>query len=276
MYCRNCGREVKSGELFCKYCGEKLKNEKVKQSALNYSEGKSAKSRFKWYYIVIPIIVGLVIGIGIAIGVNWKELKEAYNPDGEWSAVHESDSQLVQVTETETQIRKDSIKDGYQGEKSDTSRVENESEKPKVKVISMKDIQSISASSHLKEKSINHIPERLVDEDTSTAWVEGVNGNGEGEYVFINLNDLYSVSGIKIWNGYQKSKDLYFKNARPAEIKLEFSDGTIEQLELQDEFGKGQTFHFETRITAYVKMTIISIYEGDKYEDTVISEVELF
>lgn len=274
MYCSSCGKEVKNGEVFCKYCGQKLQNGKEMQITLDYSKRK--KDKLKWYYIVVPIIVGLVIGIGIAIWAHWKVIKAAYNPNDEWPVVYESNSQLSQESGTEAQIRNSSIKDDVKEEKVKTSEIESVSENPEAKTISMKDIQNISASSYLKEKSVNHIPNRLVDEDTTTAWVEGVDGNGEGEYVLINFDNDYSVSGIKIWNGYQKNEDLYYKNARPAEVELEFSDGTIEQLKLQDEFDKGQMFRFETRVTSYVKITIISVYDGSKYEDTVISEVKLF
>ena len=92
----------------------------------------------------------------------------------------------------------------------------------------MRDVEDVTASSYLSEKNIKHVPDLIMDGDTTTAWVEGVDGNGEGESITFTFGDLYAVSDIKIWNGYQKSEDLYYKNARPAELELEFSDGSTE------------------------------------------------
>ena len=59
----------------------------------------------------------------------------------------------------------------------------------------------------------------LFDKDVTTAWVEGVKGDGIGEYVLIgqkkNLPDK-----IHINNGYQKSESLYLKNCRPKSLGI--------------------------------------------------------
>ena len=60
---------------------------------------------------------------------------------------------------------------------------------------------------------------QLFDKNLTTAWVEGVNGNGIGEYVLIGRNnDL--PDKIHINNGYQKTESLYYKNNRPKTLKL--------------------------------------------------------
>ena len=64
-------------------------------------------------------------------------------------------------------------------------------------------------------------------------------------------------------------------NIRPAELELEFSDGSTERISLQDTSSGFQEFALERHVTSYVKIKIISTYEGSKYEDTVISEIEL-
>lgn len=59
----------------------------------------------------------------------------------------------------------------------------------------------------------------LFDDDSITAWVEGVNSNGIGEYLLIgNENEL--PAKIQIRNGYQKSNSLYQKNSRPKALKI--------------------------------------------------------
>lgn len=59
----------------------------------------------------------------------------------------------------------------------------------------------------------------LSDKNVSTAWVEGVSGNGIGEYVLIELENTFPEK-IHINNGYQKTESLYFKNNRPKTLKL--------------------------------------------------------
>lgn len=139
----------------------------------------------------------------------------------------------------------------------------------------MRDVEDVTASSYLSEENIKHVPDLIMDGDTTTAWVEGVDGKGDGESITFTFGDLYAVSDIKIWNGYQKSEDLYYKNARPAELELEFSDGSTERISLQDMASGFQEFALERHVTSYVKVKIVSTYDGSKYEDTVISEIEL-
>lgn len=96
-------------------------------------------------------------------------------------------------------------------------------------------------SSALKEKGksadfyeinkINDVEEFDGDEiaNISTAWVEGVDGDGEGEFVIVPVKPLRDMensifrhddSSVKyhiyynVKNGYQQSEDLYYKNNR--------------------------------------------------------------
>ncbi len=59
----------------------------------------------------------------------------------------------------------------------------------------------------------------LFDKDVSTAWVEGVKGDGIGEYILIGLKNTLPDK-IHINNGYQKTKSLYIKNSRPKTLKV--------------------------------------------------------
>ena len=149
--------------------------------------------------------------------------------------------------------------------------------------VKWKDLKSpheVDSQIMTSEKHINSTQdlqmESSIGTETTTAWVEGVSGTGEGEFVCFELDGSYTINGIKIWNGYQKSEDLYYKNARPQKLEVEFSDGTSERLKLQDNVDGSQTFYFDGRITSYVKISILSTYKGSKYEDTVMSEIELF
>lgn len=57
----------------------------------------------------------------------------------------------------------------------------------------------------------------LMDGDPNTAWVEGVQGAGEGEVVIALLDGLDRV-GIR--SGFQRSETLFGRNARPRRVRV--------------------------------------------------------
>lgn len=63
----------------------------------------------------------------------------------------------------------------------------------------------------------------LLDKDFSTAWVEGKQGDGITESVYIVIPE--ECKTINIFTGYGKNSSLYHKNNRPKKIKLSFFIG---------------------------------------------------
>lgn len=149
---------------------------------------------------------------------------------------------------------------------------------PQISPVSMDKVVSVTASSYLSEPNLNlyHTPERVTDGDLSTAWVEGLDGDGIGESITFEFDDTYSVSGLSIHAGYQKSEKLYHQNGRPATLTATFSDGTQQTLQLQDING-AQRITFGTPVeTRQVTLTIEAVYSGTDYKDTVISELSFY
>lgn len=278
MYCNKCGNEINENERFCKYCGapvEKL-DEQVNGEKLDESLQKQTKKKIKWLVLILVLILIIAIALTIVLVMNERQSNATGNQTGnqdDWKVVEDEESQT-----TEQEIALEIVTENSSTEETQERQKENisnEPEKDKAPEVRMRDVKDVSASSYLSEKNIKHVTDRIMDGDTTTAWVEGVEGNGEGESITFTFGDLYVVSDIKIWNGYQKSEDLYYKNARPSELELEFSDGSTERILLQDMASGFQEFALERHVTSYVKVKIISTYEGSKYEDTVISEIEL-
>ena len=278
MYCNKCGNEINENERFCKYCGapvEKL-DEQVNGEKLDESLQKQTKKKIKWLVLILVLILIIAIALTIVLVMNERQSNATGNQTGnqdDWKVVEDEESQTMeQEIALEIVTENSSTEETQERQKENIS---NEPEKDKAPEVRMRDVKDVSASSYLSEKNIKHVTDRIMDGDTTTAWVEGVEGNGEGESITFTFGDLYVVSDIKIWNGYQKSEDLYYKNARPSELELEFSDGSTERILLQDMASGFQEFALERHVTSYVKVKIISTYEGSKYEDTVISEIEL-
>ncbi len=274
MYCNKCGNEINDNERFCKFCGASVEemDEPTEHGELNELSQKRAKKKLKCFMLILAMVLVLVIAMEIVLLMNDGQSDSTDDQD-DWKVVEDEESQT-----TEKEIASEIVTENSSTEETQEKQKENisnEQEKDKAPEVRMRDVEDVTASSYLPEKNIKHVPDLIMDGDTTTAWVEGVDGNGEGESITFTFGDLYAVSDIKIWNGYQKSEDLYYKNARPAELELEFSDGSTEQISLQDTSSGFQEFALERHVTSYVKVKIISTYEGSKYEDTVISEIEL-
>lgn len=274
MYCNKCGNEINDNERFCKFCGASVEemDEPTEHGELNELSQKRAKKKLKCFMLILAMVLVLVIAMEIVLLMNDGQSDSTDDQD-DWKVVEEEESQT-----TEKEIASEIVTENSSTEETPVKQKENisnEQEKDKAPEVRMRDVEDVTASSYLSEKNIKHVPDLIMDGDTTTAWVEGVDGNGEGESITFTFGDLYAVSDIKIWNGYQKSEDLYYKNARPAELELEFSDGSTERISLQDTSSGFQEFALERHVTSYVKVKIISTYEGSKYEDTVISEIEL-
>ena len=65
--------------------------------------------------------------------------------------------------------------------------------------------------------SCTHGATQLIDGDPRTAWVEGVDGNGEGELVMV---ELQVDRPMEIWSGDGKSSALHATNSRPRQVEV--------------------------------------------------------
>lgn len=136
-------------------------------------------------------------------------------------------------------------------------------------------VKTVSASSTYTGDRGDHSARNLIDGNVKTNWTEGAKWNGLGQSVTFELRGPYHLEGMKIWAGNHVDEKRYNDNARPKEITLSFSDGSSLEFELKDAM-VCQTLYFDIPvITDSIKLTIESVYPGGKYEDTVISEVEL-
>lgn len=65
--------------------------------------------------------------------------------------------------------------------------------------------------------------QNLVDGNNATAWVEGAEGSGVGEFIYFVLPD--SSRFINVYNGYCKSKSLWEQNNRVKRMKVTYHVG---------------------------------------------------
>lgn len=135
----------------------------------------------------------------------------------------------------------------------------------------------ISASSELNSQGVLFKAGNVDDHDSSTAWAEGTNGDGIGEWIKLEKNTPFIIDGIGFENGYQKSDYSYYSNNRPKKVRVEFSDGRSVTQELPDRGCGGSEIYLGNEvITQYIKITILEVYKGSKYQDTCISEISAY
>jgi hypothetical protein len=86
---------------------------------------------------------------------------------------------------------------------------------------------------------------------------------------------MHQVAGFTIRAGYQKSKDVYRKNARPREIYVSVGEEEMFPVELKDVRGP-QTVLFDQPVSSgFLNIMLSTFYGGTKYEDTCITEVSV-
>ncbi len=136
--------------------------------------------------------------------------------------------------------------------------------------------QNICVSSYLPAQKGNHYGiASMLDESNYTSWIEGKRGNGIGEWVFVEFNKVEKVSAIVIKNGYNKRKDLFYKNSRVHNAVVSLSNGYRRVITLKDQPG-AQKLVFPKPIHArWLKFRIGSVYQGSQYEDTALNEFQV-
>jgi hypothetical protein len=155
----------------------------------------------------------------------------------------------------------------------------------------LRDIAKISSSPFLKEtiggKDITYEPENLFrrflplqpresDREYWNAlcvpWVEGDAGAGIGANITINFKEPMGM--ISLLNGYVDiaKKYLYRQNNRVKVLKVVDMDNNKEyQMEFEDMvYYNSLSFDSKTR---NIKLVIMSVYPGTKYDDTCITQI---
>lgn len=150
---------------------------------------------------------------------------------------------------------------------------------------------NLTTSSTLPNEGENNYGADMIKDDAcQTAWVEGVKGDGKGEYLeFTYTYDItyeqsaeYSckyTDSFLIVNGYQKNETSFTENNRVKKIKMYINDKPYCWIELKDEMGVQMVkLDFIKKLekktnTIKIKWEIAEVYKGTKYNDTAISEI---
>jgi hypothetical protein len=146
---------------------------------------------------------------------------------------------------------------------------------------------SVYASSTLYSVKNVYAATNAHDLNYSTAWVEGVKGDGIGEYLVYHFEaGRPRITDIIVANGYVKSEKAWTENSRVKKLKLYYNNKPIAILNLEDK-RQEQSFHFTKpfgnkrdnhenlikKNSWTLRFEILEVYPGDKYDDTAITEI---
>ena len=136
-------------------------------------------------------------------------------------------------------------------------------------------------------RPLTYSAKNIHDLSYKTAWIEGVPGYGIGEYVTYHIPPQNPrITEIIVVNGYVKSKKAWKENSRVKKLRMYIDDKPFRDLYLKDS-REEQHFKFDplgysdrenwedlqSRPWWTIKFEILEVYEGDKYDDTAITEI---
>lgn len=300
-FCEECGAELEDEAVFCENCGfqvndlhEKDKDKVTEVDSINENDSNVANKKRNTNKLLFGVLIAVIVmfiiisGVAFATGIISFTGKKVENEDikvvqstPETVNKEAQSTEEAQITEkpysTDEPYKEYLISDGRLEEYDSYDYYNDDDDFDYAfQDVDMLDLFSLKSSSELVDEVSDCRTSMICDYNPTTAWSEGVEGNGVGEYVDFIFDDYYIFNGIKICAGYHKSEELYYKNARPKKIMLEFSDGGIEVIKLQDVFEE-QIIEFEDKHEAdSVRLSIESVYKGSKYSDTLISELNFY
>ena len=226
---------------------------------INTSNSGAGKKNNTILYVIIAVLIVAVLGMGAFIFFG-----------GDSDADKDNETEIENVIDDEDNDSEDAIAE----EEGESSELEEESAEEEIEY-GAPEFNSVYASSELAGDGSNtYVAANLVDSDYSTAWVEGVEGYGEGEYIAFSGKGPQQVSKITIVNGYWKSEEIYGKNSAVKTLEISFSGGEKKQVALNYGYGKVTEIVLDEPIVCEtITMKVKSIYPGSECEDTCISEI---
>lgn len=237
-------------------------------------EGK--KKRWK-ITALITLFLLLCLGIGIALGM--KRMKDLNRQEKEYyEKLHkEVVHQDTPSSETEKEMDEE--------EKEDTSKEETPEQKSfqlvnpeEIDFSQYQKITPVSAEQNsIKESATyDYSAKSAIDGDSSTSWQENEEGTGETTGIQINLDGNHKVRYLVLYLGNWRSDQLWEYSARPKTLTIQIGDSQTKDVEFSDEKKKFCLSFDEPVDASYISMYIADSYEGSRWNDNGISEVEIY
>ena len=132
-------------------------------------------------------------------------------------------------------------------------------------------IAASASSIRLAVQANTYYASNAIDGKRATAWIEGADGPGIGEWIRFDFDREMTLHRILWQPGYFKSPAIWNQNNRLATVRAEFSDGTWRELKFVDRM-ESQKVDVGAVRTRWVKFVITSVHYGSD-PDTAVSEI---
>lgn len=243
MFCENCGSVIEDNSEFCMECGFSIISENQapiipeKQAAVVKKNNTANVWKILLCIFIFPVALTLFV-----------LATSGFSP-----------------YELETKKVSDTVSEETSKKTDDTHDTDSEpiNDAPK--------FEYYDASSCYKNCSSSD----AFDNNKRTSWQDGVDGYGIGEWLLAYSFSKQQVSSIIIRNGYQcpqNNANLFNKNSRVKQITVIHDEGK-QTFTLRDTRGDQKLTFTKPVNTESIKIVIDSVYEGDNYDDTCITDI---
>lgn len=265
MFCTKCGSNIPDDSAFCIACGQPVDGVPAQpvQPQQQWAPQPPAKKKSKAPLVIVIVVVVLaILGVGGFFLYNYL-----------------AKPQPVVPSQNQTQPAQDEDEP-------------HDSEQPTISLVTGTEYgggifdmpgstSTYSASSVLAPQGSNtYVPSNAFDNDMNTAWVEGAEGSGAGESLTWEAGPAEQnlvIDAIRLFPGYNKNSDVYYRNARPRTVRVIVNEGIdMGTVVLEDSFRLPQCIVFSEPVS-FVRITLVieDVYEGTTYEDCAISSFDL-
>ena len=313
MFCKYCGKKIDKNSKFCEFCGrpvgksdsKKINLEKDEdivyidshdstefndydfdnvddfsyEESFNYNQNnkKSNNKLIMSLSCIIAVFAIAFVAFKVDLfGTNDNKPVSSISSTGDTSKNEtfskEENEHRQNIGNTHEYVNNNDSRN----EIKQNSNTSNKNQINRTKNLNTINILNSECSSILHDSTNkNYGSTKVLDGDFSTVWSEGVSGYGNGEWIILDFDNIYTVKKIKIVNGLVNKKNGYYNNNRPKSLTLQFSDGSSQKINLEDNNTGYQVVNINAVETSYVKFVIDSVYYGTKYDDTCIADIEI-
>lgn len=135
--------------------------------------------------------------------------------------------------------------------------------------------EATASSEYTGPSERNFAARNVIDFDPTMAWAEGVDGNGIGESITLDIGEERAVRAIQIRIGDCKDQESYKGSNRSKALKIKTETQTFETENFPDKNAELYIIFSESVKSSALTFEIKDVYEGT-LDSTCISEISLF
>lgn len=270
--------EEEEENFFAEEDDEEEDEEDEKEKRNLTPEGKKAR-RLRILLAVLFLLLCLTAGIFLSL----RKMKEMEQQEKEYY------QQLDSAANTENTKQKEASEENAQKASEEPAAAEDKKETKKeeyFKLVSAEDVDfskykkiqptSTEENSVKQSDSYDYSAKSAIDGDTASSWQENEDGSGEGKGIKLTLDGNHKIRYIVLYLGNWRSDELWDYNSRPKELTIQVGETQKKDVKFSDEKKKFCLSFDEPVDASFVSLYIKSVYEGSRWQDTCISEIELY